>query len=53
MKLNLMHWAENHDWFHSSNQYAPGEYEVWVIENGKLHPFPFRSYAELRTWAGY
>lgn len=46
-------WASQHDWFHSSEEYEPGKLQVWAREGGKLHPWPFRSYQELRAWAGY
>lgn len=50
-------WARAHDWFYVSERALPGmrggPYQVWVTENGKLHPWPFTDYNELRRWAGY
>lgn len=48
-------WAAEHDWFVSweyLNELSTDR-AIWVKENGKLHPWPFVNYAELRAWAGY
>lgn len=48
-------WASEHDWFSSweyLNELSDARV-IWVKENGKLHPWPFANYGELRAWAGY
>lgn len=45
-------WAAEHDWFRSMEE-RDGYWLVWVNENGKMHPWPFKDYSELRRWAGY
>lgn len=46
-------WAKSHDWYVSAEQNDGGEWLVWTKENGKLHPWPFKDFNELRAWAGY
>lgn len=52
-------WAMSHDWYYSHEQYAGNSehdalYQIWAKENGEaMHPWPFRSFSELKRWAGY
>ncbi len=46
-------WAKQHDWFKSWYRTEAGHLAIWVYENGKVHPWPFLNYGELRRWAGY
>lgn len=52
MTKNQAEWAKLHDWYMDAEQTAEG-WQVWVKENGKMHPWPFRSFIELKAWAGY
>lgn len=51
--MQVVAWARGHDWFSSWEHNANGYIGIWATENGKLHPWPFMNYAELRAWAGY
>ena len=55
MTREQVEWAKQHDWYHGFdvNEYEDNDYFVWVEENGNIHPWPFKTFKELKEWAGY
>lgn len=46
-------WAKQHDWFVSAERYYKNKWEVVVRDPGTGDTKTFRSFIELKNWAGY